>query len=166
MIGINRMLRKLPHNAHGQRWGILTMMRVPNLDGSPYLTRLRFVQTPLFGVYLHWIHTEDWDRHLHDHPWRFTSFVLSGGYCEKLAARPEGTVLGLPENIWRTQGSIHRFPKHGAHTIIHVRPNTRTLVFVGRRRGSWGFFVPGEGWVQNGEYLKRTAHPWNATDAA
>lgn len=160
MIGVNRALRKLPGNTYNQRWAVLKRLQVPNLDGTPYLTRFRFIQTPLFGVYLHQIHTRDWERHLHDHPWRFASLILSGGYREAVA-RPYGVELGEATLTWRRRGRMHRFPADGAHSIVHVRPNTRTLVFVGRRRGSWGFFVPGRGWVNNGTYISETQHPWN-----
>ncbi len=128
MIGVNRALRKLDGNAHGQRWAFMATLRVPNLDGTPYLTRLRFVQTPWFGIYLHQIHTKDWDRHLHDHPWRFASLVLSGAYCEKVAERPEGTDLGVTREVWRDQGRMH--PGQLAVRIVaegHVR----------ERRAAW-----------------------------
>src|ERR1700692_2623605 len=56
-------------------------------DGSPYLTRIMFPR--IFGVrvYLHHFHRPDNDRHLHNHPWKWTkSFVLCGSYTEERLA--------------------------------------------------------------------------------
>lgn len=58
------------------RWALLSALDVG--DPDPYLDRLRLVQTPLFGLYLHHIHRPDREPDPHDHPWWFASLVLTG----------------------------------------------------------------------------------------
>jgi hypothetical protein len=57
---------------------------------ADYLVRLRIVQTPWFGIYLHDIHEDDGDRDPHNHPWSFLSFVLRGYYTERVYPDPLG----------------------------------------------------------------------------
>jgi hypothetical protein len=49
--------------------------------GTPYMDRF-VLQTPWFEVRLHHILRSDDDRALHDHPFSFTSLLLTGGYRE------------------------------------------------------------------------------------
>lgn len=161
---INKLLAKLPGNQWGQRWSIWGSMVLRNPDGSLYLRRRRIFQTPWLGLYVHNIDSADEESvPKHDHPWTlsknvsFLSFVLSGGYQEVLAT-PQIVNLthadGSEEKhwmavdirgAWRRAGRLHAFPAGDVHKIIHVLPNTRTLVLVGRRKSSWNFFVPGTG---------------------
>src|SRR5215472_16418100 len=103
--------------------------------GNPMMERWRLIQTPLFGIYVHRIYREDLDPVPHDHPWRFWSLVLRGGYIEHLHERPgNGQMRWVRHGRW----SLHQFPLHHAHRIISVRPKTVTLVLVGRKVRNWG----------------------------
>lgn len=66
------------------RWAFMGGFSITTKDGDPYLDRLRIVQTPVFGIYLHRVHGPDGQRHPHDHPWWFASVVISGGYVEQV----------------------------------------------------------------------------------
>jgi hypothetical protein len=57
-------------------WGIYASHIGP---GGSYMRRYIF-RTPWFTLRLHHILRSDDDRHLHDHPFDFTSFLLTGGY--------------------------------------------------------------------------------------
>lgn len=104
-----------------------------------YLRRLRIVQTPFGGIYLHEIREPDKDYDPHDHPFNFVSIILKGGYDE---------IAGYPDKwnassfiIRRLRGSIHRMPMTKAHRILRLhRSPTWTLVFVGPRHREWGFW--------------------------
>lgn len=124
------------------RWGINERF-VIGRPGNPMLERWRLLQTPWFGVYVHFIHREDLDAWPHDHPWSFVSLVLRGGYVEELFDRPGDGAFRLVE---RLAGSVHRFPLHKAHRIVSTRPGTTTLCVVGRKARSWGFYAGAE-WV-------------------
>ena len=107
------------------------------LDGDLYLTRLNIIQTPWFSVKLHWIHLPDPDRHLHNHPWPFVSFVLRGGY-EELESKDPQCQPGIPRKInWFNYKNIIT-----AHRITKVKPKTLTLIFSGPRHSNkeWGFY--------------------------
>jgi hypothetical protein len=164
---LNRQLARLPGNEFGQRYSIGATMTLRNSDGDVYLFRRRLIQTPLFAVYLHDILDGDEERSPHSHPFAFASLVLRGGYVETVFHPtyfdwPEGTVkgaqgiLGLPNVIERKRGKMHTFPRGNGqlHRIVAVEPRTRTLVFAGRRKDSWGFWNAELGEIQNWrEYL-------------
>lgn len=152
---INGLLRKLKWNAYNQRYGLWSRMTLKDPAGAVYLKRLRIIQTPFFGVYLHDILSPDSDRVPHSHPWSFVSLVLRGGYLEHVYF-PGGPVLGKSYGLFRDRFRAHVFPSGGGqvHRIDAVLPKTKTLVVVGRRRDDWGFFVDGIGLVPWRTYLE------------
>lgn len=101
-----------------------------------YLDRIRLLQTPWFGVYLHRFDGPDPRPELHDHPWPFATMVIWGGYHE------------LRQDIGRpaSRHMEHRRPFRPrrlrlteAHTIVVLdRAGTRSVVLVGRRQREWG----------------------------
>jgi hypothetical protein len=126
-----------------RRWSFNTRFVVGRQD-NPMLERWRLVQTPWFGVYVHFIFREDLDPVPHDHPWRFRSIILRGGYVEEFHERPGHTA---PEFREHRAGRSHAFPLHNAHRITQVVPGTVTLIFVGPKVRSWGFYENGSQWV-------------------
>lgn len=125
------------------RWGLNEHFVIGGQD-NPMLDRWRLVQTPLFGIYVHFIFREDLDPVPHDHPWRFASLILRGSYVEELHYTPGH---GEPSLVWRHRWRSHRFPLHWAHRIVAVQPGTVTLVFVGRKVRSWGFYARHGKWI-------------------
>lgn len=135
--------------ARESRWALFSR-KVIGPQSNPMLIRWRLLQTPWFGIYLHLIHREDLDRLPHDHPWTFWSLVLRGGYEEEFfedtrrmhrgaftqgfGARP-----GLGGR-WPARRRAHHFPLGAAHRITSVAPHTTTLVIVGRKQRTWGFY--------------------------
>src|SRR4051812_9607864 len=69
-----------------QNWAFLESQTIADSVHGPMITRHRLIRVPWFGVYVHEIHRPDVDRDLHDHPWAFASFILSGGYTEVTAS--------------------------------------------------------------------------------
>lgn len=120
-------------------------------DGEDvYLIRWRLIETPWFGVFLHKICRPDHDRHMHDHPWPFVSFVLRGGYVEQV---PCGCTISCISA--RRAGSIIRHAATDLHRIHELLNGPAwTLVLIGRRCRDWGFQTE-TGWVQWQEYLLR-----------
>lgn len=106
--------------------------------GNPMLRRLRLIQTPHFGVYLHFIYREDLDPIPHDHPWTFWRMVLWGGYSENHWSDPRYDQTMAHRRIARWR--VSRFPTTEAHWITAVEPGTVSLVVVGPRRRVWGFW--------------------------
>jgi hypothetical protein len=112
------------------------------MEPTSFLRRLRIVQTPWLGVYIHWIDRPDEDRDPHDHPWPVVSIILRGGYTERLF-----TDLEVSTVRERRRWSLHRVPTTVAHQILTVAPRTVTLMLIGRRQRGWGF------WTENGFVL-------------
>lgn len=127
-------------------------MVVPCVNGEDYLIRLRIVQTPWFGVYLHDLLNPD-PADPHDHPWPFISVILSGEYTEDFYPWPQFRGMIKPEfreQTWK-RWSIHRMGRESAHRIKSAAPGTKSLIFVGRRSRQWGFWTE-DGWVPWTEY--------------
>lgn len=132
-----------------RRWACFTFFDIESKanPGLVYLRRLRVIQTPWFGIYLHWINEVDTDRVPHDHPWSFTSLILSGNYVEDIYDDPgDISVKGMTSRLW-PRWSIHAMPVTKAHRIKRITNNLLTLVLVGRRCRDWMF------WTENGPVL-------------
>jgi hypothetical protein len=112
------------------------------VDGELYLRKFYLWRTPWCQATLHWIRQPDPGRDHHDHPRDFVSLVLRGGYVEERLA---------PSRHWthrlaRLRGSLCYRRAEAAHRVVHVSPDTLTLVLWGRQRRGWGFWTRG-GWV-------------------
>lgn len=123
-----------------RRWAFLEGMDI-GAEGDPYLDRLRIVQTPWFGVYLHHIHRADRDRDPHDHPWSFWSMPLCGGYQERVWPDKRDPAHWVTRERNRFTGAGRG--RRCAHMITSVRGPLWTLVITGPRRAGWGFWVNG-----------------------
>ena len=135
------------------RWAFMEGMTIKDKQGHVYLDRLRLVQTPWFGIFIHAIIGPDPDPDPHDHPWNFWSLILCGGYIEHYYIKQDGRVLSRRWPRW----SLRKMAAEGvAHKITSVKKNTWTLVLVGRRQRDWGFWTS-DGWVYFREYEKRVS---------
>ncbi len=126
------------------------------------------LRTPWGTLRLHRILRSDDDRHLHDHPFDFTSFLLTGGYIEETLGEEPGEVhlsnFSEPlrdeiaaERLKRRRTlkawpmfSIVRKRAEDSHRLILERP-IWTFVISGPKRRSWGFITE-KGWIHHGEY--------------
>lgn len=115
-------------------------LRLRRSDGDIYLDRWG-LECRLFGIYLHHIAGPDPGVELHDHPWTFWSFVLSGHYSE---IRAESRRINTT-NHWnhRYMFSLQPLRLDECHRIVYVSKNTWTIVFRGPRIRLWGFYPHG-----------------------
>lgn len=138
------------------RWAFFRREVIRDSDGTPYLTRLRVLQTPLFAIYLHWIHRPDADAELHDHPWSFASVILRGGYTEEREGQWwwwYGERVRLRSSQRRGWLSIAIRRATDLHRISDVKPNTVSLVLCGPRVREWGFQTI-NGWMNWRDFLR------------
>ena len=103
--------------------------------------RRRMVWTPWGTLRLHHILASDAGRDLHDHPWDFTSLLLTAGYKEHL---PGGAV-----KVW-PRFSIVRHQAEDLHSLELTGP-ILTLVVSGPVRRDWGFSTD-QGWLSHKVY--------------
>jgi len=130
-------------------WALLERFDVPDFDRPEvnYLTRLRIVATPWFGIYLHRIGTPDSRPVLHDHPWSFLSLVLWGSYTEVTPVLEGLPPIGRKRRRvrwanWKPARSFHYIAE------LHTRA-VWTLVFTGPRKRTWGYWdAEHGGWVE------------------
>ena len=122
----------------GRRHGAPFHIKRP--DGSTYMGRwwlLKWgerLRNVLPAIRLHHLADRDRDRHLHDHPWDFRTFVLTGGYTEELITGDHVDLLAGQTSGKRAQDF---------HRITEVQSNTWTLFVTWRWRNDWGFLVDG-----------------------
>lgn len=111
-------------------------------ERGPLMVRYLVFRTPWFNVYLHNFLRSDADRHCHDHPWSFCSFILTGGYTEH-------TINGARK--WQPGALLYR-PAEWLHWV-EITPGTQvwTLVVVLPKRREWGFLTE-KGWLKWTEY--------------
>lgn len=116
------------------RWAFWRWRAIFGRDQQCILERLYVFDTPLGGLRLHFLHSEDPDEELRDHPSSFVSFVLRGKYAEELPSRI----------VWRRWFNFKTADT--PHRIIDADPGTVTLVITGPRFKAWGFIREGE-WI-------------------
>lgn len=130
------------------------------VDGQLYMRRwyLRGAGTDS-QWFLHNIRLADSDRQLHDHPFDFTTRILSGGYIESVIVelrRPVGLpTMYVTKNQLRGAGEKVANPAEHTHRLAWVDENTWTLVHAGPARREWGFLTihrNGVGIIIGGEW--------------
>lgn len=101
--------------------------------GDAYLDRFYLLRLGGFALFLHRFYSSDAD-YLHDHPWPWGRYILSGGYFEShqdevLHWRPAGTFT------WRRDAHVlHRVDlKRGTEEQVW------TLFWHFKRERPWGF---------------------------
>lgn len=142
------MLRRILPNrktASVQTWMLWRWMEINGRqEGVKYLTRLYLINTPWFGIKIHWFHAPDPDDHCHDHPWWFLSFLLKGSYQEK---RQEFVSVGRSYmKVQDTERQRKRFSiafrrSTDVHRITMCSRECVSLILNGPRQKSWAFWA-------------------------
>jgi len=96
-------------------------------DGAAYLIRYSLFNCRWFAIKIHNILLSDHDC-LHDHPWKFISIILKGGYVEH-------TELG--SRIYHPFNLLIR-PAEFKHKLEIHQP-CWTLVITFKKTRTWGF---------------------------
>jgi hypothetical protein len=145
-----KIFREIPADSTGRpRWQFLAKKKINvNNEGVPQMIRYLIAQTPAFGLYVHKMLRPDGSRLIHDHPWRFRTLVLKGGY-EEVYWSSEYPNLWLPHggnpifpSAIRRPFRTHAIPLTTAHTITRLLGDgpTWTVLLVGRKVKNWGFW--------------------------
>ena len=119
--------------AHGRLFTI-KMREHLGLPECPYVYRWRFEIRPLGSLRIHhWVGPDD-DRAFHDHPWRFVTLVVKGGYTDR---NPDGEDHVRAPAV-RLREAVHR------HTVIPDPGGAWTVLITGPRIRTWGFWQDGK----------------------
>lgn len=158
MSRLTSLLSLKPTQRNSPNWAFMELFKVPHYDDpkKDYLWRLRIIQTPWFGVYLHKLCTPDPRDTLHNHPWNFFSIILRGGYKEYIQCNCDFEHC----DYYAVRRHVTRFNykplKNSFHWIAELdKDPTWTLVFVGRRRRVWGYLD------REGNYTDYNKHEFN-----
>jgi len=126
----------------GRIGGDFEVKRILGCEKHLYMTRIILLRTRWGKLMINYFHRSDEDRALHDHPWRFWSFILWRGYLEHTrsgARRIRPLTLNYRPPRW-----THRVE------MMNGKPAC-TLVWTGRRVREWGFHTD-KGWMHWKEF--------------
>src|SRR5687767_8580068 len=127
---------------------IFSGWRLYRSDLGDYMRRW-ILQTPFGTLRIHKILRSDDDRHFHDHPWNFVSFILKGRYVEITpcpCGRPPVCLTGDREERVYKAGQINRKRADALHILRLDHGPVWTFVVTGPRVRRWGFQTE-NGWV-------------------
>jgi hypothetical protein len=125
-------------------------------NNEPYLERYYVLFNTRkhfpFNVFIHKFLKGDPDD-VHDHPWPYATFILTGGYYEWV---PVFNTLGQKINeirYWRGPGHF-RISQPTSYHRIELKPGVTawTLFMPGPHKREWGFLVNNK-WIHNEKYL-------------
>lgn len=107
-----------------------------------------YLSPKIFGcrLVLHQFHRSDNDRHYHDHPWNFISFILKGSYIEHFPSKQS--------NWWQKLDPWHR---DTTNPNIDIQQCHRRFSII-KRPKEWKHWVElaDNSWCYEcGEYLRR-----------
>ncbi len=116
---------------------------------NPYLIRYYYLNLrPFARLVIHQFMQSD-PEGLHDHPWPFQNYILSGGYWEH-------TVEG---KFWREPGYLGSVGADFLHRV-ELDPKKAggeeiwTLFMMGPKVKSWGFLDEDGKWIQHNTYIE------------
>lgn len=151
-------------------WALAKAFRIERINGDgacePYLYRWTLARAFGCAVYLHRFVADDWSTDFHDHPRRFVSIGLWGGYAELTPIVDERSRgIRIYQAPW-----VRSFPAEHQHRVIMFRDwpprgelkawartarvhECWTLVLVGRLSRPWGFWHEGA-WIPWRQYVE------------
>lgn len=127
-----------PHRIFSKLFGVPEEINGANRCPT-YLYRWHVLSTRWFKAYLHHFVADDWSLDLHDHPKRFISVGLWGGYVEERPVMNGGCVWEEFRAPW-----IRSFPAEHIHRVSVPSKSCWTLCIVLRQVRPWGFWHEGE----------------------
>lgn len=133
------------------RWLVRKLFLVKEIKsraGVLHFQRFRILQTPWFALFLHRISASDEDKHAHDHPWDFISFLLKGAYEETWFKSPHWS---LPMHRTVKAGQLVKHDHSDAHKLTLVTPVVWSLVLTRGHDNPWGYQTD-DGWVSHDIY--------------
>lgn len=102
---------------------------------------------------LHYIARPDHDRELHNHPFRYRTFILANWY--KAIVRDESYIHPCEYYVKVCEGESDSMGPEDWHRIAEMHPaGVWTLFFMTDNTEGWGFLTK-DGYVESREYFRR-----------
>lgn len=129
----------------GERWRIAGSYLSPDTVTALSVLKRGLPWFKDCGVYIHRIDRPDSDRALHNHPYTFGSFILSGGYRQEVLDPRTGQIRAN----WRRPGEFAVMPRTHFHRVTELVDGEPcwTLLLAGKPVWTadgvheWGFDV-------------------------
>lgn len=106
------------------------------------------------SLYIHKLCRSDAERDLHDHPWWFFTFLMTGGYLEEtpfeVTEFDDATIINTFKIEYREPRRLYFRPATWTHRLLLVKP-VWTLVLRGKTSREWGFYTQ-SGWINSKNY--------------
>jgi hypothetical protein len=115
-------------------------VHIPNGNGGAYKTELALFRSQERTEKIIWWHTDDPRQEPHNHPWRFESTILSGGYSENRWWFDENGALQQSSRTYR-KGDVNTVEANVFHVVFDVEPKTVTHLICGNasENNIWGY---------------------------
>jgi hypothetical protein len=146
-------------------WGIFPGKFIADANKpelGPLMIRWYLIKTRWFGLFVHKFLRSDNDRHFHDHPWAFLTWLIGGGYWEHVPVYRERP-LGPEVRVWRPRWSLLYRPALWLHWVelptsydmvpecsVPI-PVTTLILVMHRQKRMWGFETE-RGWMDYQQY--------------
>lgn len=115
------------------------VMELKNKTGEVHFRRWKIFESNWFNIYIHQILKSDTDKHLHNHPWNFISFIIQSGYFE---TRPEGVRPCFGGVVVKKAREFHKIKLIPKSILGEDETECWTLVFTGKRiNPDWGYLL-------------------------
>lgn len=129
-------------------------------DGSGPVTWQRPIAKVLqfFGiaVRVHHILCSDDEGAYHDHPWRYLTLILRGGYAEHRPVFDQNGLYTADEAEWIAPGRVVTRPAKSWHRLVLPQGETTWTLFVTfKYQQRWGFLIHPQHKLTCSEYVKR-----------
>jgi hypothetical protein len=117
----------------------LTPTHIPDGKGGAYKTELPLIRSKEKTEKIIWWHEDDPRPEPHNHPWRFESIILSGGYTEHRYWVKDGKLESA--TIKYFAGDVNVVESDVYHVVVDVLPETVTHLVCGEASegNTWGY---------------------------
>lgn len=124
-----------------------------------YMRRWRLGPDWLPGLRVHHIALSDQDRELHDHPFDFVSFIVSGGYIEhtpqgRFVRKPGDFVVRRAEDTHRIELRKQALRYEDGKCVEKIEVPAWTIVLRGPYRRDWGFITRPGVWIMWKDFMR------------
>ena len=129
-------------------------IHIPDDNGGAFKTELAVMRSPEKTVKYLWWHGDDPRKTPHNHPWAFSSEILSGGYTEDRYTLIDGEVV--KETLSHVAGDVNTVPANVFHVVYDVLEGTTTKLTCGEASegNSWGYLD-----IESGKYTEAEKDP-------